>query len=734
LHGGGRIVGANDVDAAAPSDRNTFPSGASMKLRIAFSCLILVAVASTARAPEAFSKTAASRVATMPAAGTAPFWAGTPDAAGFAKIEADRIAQTRLAIQRIVDVHGARTIENTLVPYDEALTFLDAAGSQALLIEVAHPDSSLRAVAEEQSQKVSSLANEISLDRRVYDALGALDVSHADQETRFFVERELRDFRLAGVDKDEATRAKITALRDSLVKIGQEFDRNIRSDVRTIQLASAAELDGLPADYVAKHKPGADGRITLDINYPDYGPVMSYANNDDVRHRLFMEFQNRAYPKNVDVLNRMLAARHDLAVLLGYPTWADYIMVNKMVGSPKNARDFIDKIVAASGSSADRDYQVLLKRKQKDVPGAAVVNSWEGGYWQEKVRKSEYEFDSQSVRPYFPYEQTKQGVLSVASRLFGVTFKRVEGAPVWHPSVECWEMFENGKLAGRFYLDMHPRPNKYNHAAQFDIRTGIAGRQIPEAALICNLPGGEPGDPGLCEYGDVNTFFHEFGHLLHVMFSGGHRWCGIGGIRTEFDFVEAPSQMLEEWMRDPATLATFAKHYQTGKPIPAALVNQMNRANEFGRGLQVRRQMVFADLSLSIYDRDPASVDVDGILKGLVKAYQPFPYVDGTHFQCSFGHLDGYSAVYYTYMWSLVIAKDMFSKFDKHDLLAPAVAKRYRDAVLAPGGSAPAAKLVANFLGRPFNFDAYQAWLNETPQGTGSASASAPKAAPKAGP
>jgi len=483
--------------------------------------------------------------------------------------------------------------------------------------------------------------------------------------------------------------------------------------VRTIQVAGVTDLDGLPADYIANHKPGPDGKITLNINYPDYVPVMTYAKNEEVRRRLYMEFQNRAHPKNLEVLDRLIAQRHELANLLGFPTYADYITANKMVGSPKNAREFIDKIVGASGTSADRDYQVLVKRKQKDVPGATMVNFWETNYWSEMVRKSDYAFDSQSVRPYFPYPRVKQGVLDLMSRLFGVTFTQVKDAPVWDPSVELWEMFEGGKLVGRFYLDMHPRENKYNHAAQFDIRTGVEGRQVPEAALVCNLPGGDPGDPGLCEFSDVNTFFHEFGHLMHTMFAGHRRWCGVGGIRTEHDFVEAPSQMLEEWMRDPATLATFAKHHETGEPIPADLVKQMNRANDFGKGLQVRRQMVYADLSLSIYDRDPKKVDTTELMKGLVKAYQPFPFVEGTHFQCAFGHLDGYSAVYYTYMWSLVIAKDLFSQFDKNDLLAPAVSKRYRDAVLARGGSAPAAKLVEDFLGRPFNFNAYQAWLNE---------------------
>jgi thimet oligopeptidase len=275
-------------------------------------------------------------------------------------------------------------------------------------------------------------------------------------------------------------------------------------------------------------------------------------------------------------------------------------------------------------------------------------------------------------------------------------------------------MFENGKLVGRFYLDMHPRENKYKHAAEFVERTGVKGRQIPEATLVCNLPGGEAGDPGLMEHDDVVTFFHEFGHLVHELLAGRQPWIGVAGISTERDFVEAPSQMLEEWTWDPKTLATFAKHYKTGEPIPAELVKQMKRASEFGKALGVRRQMVYAKLSLSIYDRDPKTVNTDTMVKDLQQQYEPFPFVEDTHFQTAFGHLDGYSAVYYTYMWSLVIAKDMFSQFDKTNLLASnGAAARYRTKVLARGGSAPAATLVSDFLGRPFNFRAYEEWLNQ---------------------
>src|SRR5437867_9647004 len=247
-----------------------------------------------------------------------------------------------------------------------------------------------------------------------------------------------------------------------------------------------------------------------------------------MRRRMYMAYQNRAYPKNMDVLDRMRQKRFELALALGFTNYADCVMADKMAGNAATARAFIDRVVAASGDRHQREYAQLLARKQKDQPGATVVNFWEFPYYSEQVRKSDYAFDSQDMRPYLPYQQVKQGVLDVAAKLFGVEFKQVQDAPVWDPSVECWELYDGGKLAGRFYLDMHPRKDKYSHAAQFDVRTGVAGRQIPEAALICNFPGGDPGDPGLMEHGDVQTFFHEFGHLLHNMLAGRRRWVGIG--------------------------------------------------------------------------------------------------------------------------------------------------------------------------------------------------------------
>jgi thimet oligopeptidase len=641
-----------------------------------------------------------------------PFWTGHPDAATFERVVDARLARARDLLAEVVGVTGPRTVANTLVPYDRLMRELDRAAGATGLIQKVHPDTSLQQAADRTDRKVSALATEISLDRRVFDAVRALDLEGADPVTRHYVGRILRDFRLAGVDRDSVTRDRIKALREELVLIGQEFDRNIRDDVRSVEVASAADLEGLPADYIAAHPPGPDGRIRITTEYPDVFPVFTYARSDDLRRRLRTEFDNRAYPANEAVLDRLIARRHELATLLGFDSWADYALADKMTGSAANASGFIDRVVAASGQAAEREYQVLLRRKRQDDPAATGVNRWEVAYLRELVRRAEYDFDSQKLRPYFPYQRVKQGVLDLSARLFGVTFRPMKSPPVWHSSVEGWEMYEDGRLAGRFYLDMHPRAGKYGHAAHFRIRTGTTDGALPESALVCNFPGGEAGEPGLMDHAEVVTFLHEFGHLMHSLL-GRQRWNGVSGVRTEWDFVEAPSQMLEEWSWGPQVLAGFARHHETGEPIPADLVAQLERATRFGRALDIRTQMTYARISLSLYDRPPAGVNTDSIVDAVTRAYQPVPPMPGTHMQASFTHLNGYSAFYYTYMWSLVIAKDLFSRFDRADLLAAEPARRYRRLILEPGGSAPAARLVEDFLGRPFSFDAWRRWLEE---------------------
>jgi thimet oligopeptidase len=628
------------------------------------------------------------------------FTAGCREDMARARAEADRARAL-----------GPRGGLATLEAFDDAFAALSGASARASLARNVHPDPTLRDAAELAEQEVDALSTELSLDRGLYEALLGLDLPAGDPQTRFLVEKSLRDFRRAGVDRDEATRERVKALRDELVRIGQEFGRNIKDDVRRVSL-DPAELDGLPEDWRRAHPPGPDGKVTLTTDNTDYVPFMTYARSERARAELWRLYRLRGHPANLEVLSRLLQRRAELAQVLGYPTWAAYVTEDKMIGSERAAAEFVERISAAAASRMARDHDQLLQRKRKDDPGATRVEPWDSAYLQERVKAEQYGFESQSVRPYFDYDRVKDGVLDVTGRIFGIAYHRVEGAGAWHADVEIYDVVEGERRLGRVYLDMHPREGKYKHYAQFTLVSGQAGKRLPEGVLVCNFPRPAPGVPALLEHSDVRTFFHEFGHLLHHILGGHTRWSAHSGVATEWDFVEAPSQMLEEWVWEPEVLARFARHVETGAPIPAELVRRMKAADEYGKGLMVRQQMFYAATSLELHRRDPRGLDTTAVVAELQERYTPFRHVPGTYFQESFGHLDGYSAIYYTYMWSLVIAKDLFAPFRRAGLLDAAVARRYREAILDPGGSRPAAELVERFLGRPHAFDAFAAWLD----------------------
>jgi thimet oligopeptidase len=656
---------------------------------------------------------AATATAAAAVAGPARFFTGSPDAAAFRALCDADMKGAKETLDKLVAVKGKRTEANTLRVYNDLVIHAYNVAYPAGLMESTHPDSAYRAAAEKITQEVDKFLTDLSLNHAVYDAIVAVDPKGLDPETRYFREKTLRDFRRAGVDRDDATRKKISELNEHLTLLSQQFGRNIREDRRFVTVDSPNDLKGLPEDFVKGHPAGEDGKIKITVENPDYVPVLRYAENTDLRRRLRFERQNRAYPINMGVLDSLLLVRHEIATVLGYPNWAAYITEDKMIGTAENAAAFLDRVSKLVVQPAREEYQIYLQRKREDDPKATAVEQYEASYYGQLIRKRDYDFDAQAVRPYFPFPEVKKGIMDLMSTIFNVQFTKVENADVWDPSVEAYEVHEGTKLLGRFFLDLHPRDGKYQHAAQFGIHKGVRGIQVPEAALVCNLPGGKEGDPGLMEHADVQTFFHEFGHLLHSIFGGDVRWADVSGTSVERDFVEAPSQMLEEWIWDPKVLRTFAKHYETGEPIPVEMVQNMRRADTFGRAIDVAYQLYFANLSLNIYNKDPKDVNTDAVVAKYERELVPFPAMEGTHFQAAFGHLDGYSAVYYTYQWSLVIAKDMFTQFDHERLLDSKVPTRYRKTVLAPGGSRPAAEVVRTFLGRDFNYDAYEAWVRE---------------------
>lgn len=640
-------------------------------------------------------------------------WASKPDVAAFQKIVDNRLADANSALTQLTSYKGPRTIDNTVGPFDEAVRQINTALYLSALMQQVHPDEKFRDAATEMVRKASAVQTDLSLNRAVYDALSSLDISKADAATRYYVQRELLEFRLAGVDKDEATRAKLKKLNDDLTAEQAAFDRNISDDQKKVEVTSPKELDGLPQDYIDRHKPGPDGKIYVTTNYPDALPALKFANSDEFRRRVFLALDNRAYPKNKEVLESMMKTRYEIATTLGYASWADYNAADKMIKRGSNIDDFIQQIDSAARPIAKREFDMALAEKRKTEAATTEIFDYEGSHLNELVRRSQFDFDSQQVRPYLPFNEVRQGIMDTAATLFHVKFNREENVPAWDPSVETWDVVDNGKIFGRFYLDMHPRPGKYSHAEMAPVLDGVRGKQLPEAILVCNFPEPTATDPGLMEYGDVVTFFHEFGHLMHWILGGQQQWAGISGITMEADFGEAPSQMLEEWMRSPQVLASFAKHYKTGEPIPAELVDRMNRANAFGRAGWVTRQNELTAISYDIYKTKPANVDLDAVVATDAKKYSLEVPLPGTHFYAAFGHLGGYSSAYYTYLWDKVIAEDFFDQFDHANLLSGPAPMRYRHTVLEPGGSMSANDLVRNFLGREQNINALQKWMGE---------------------
>jgi len=640
-----------------------------------------------------------------------PIWSTKPDAAGFEKIENGRLDAAQRYIDKVIAVKGPRTVDNTLATFDEAVRQIDSAQYLSALMEAVHPDAAFRDRATAMTRKVGAVQTALSLNRAVYQALVAVPADQADPATRYYLQRQLLEFRLAGVDKDDATRARLKVLNDELTEEQSSFERNINDGEKAIEVRDAAELAGLPQDYLDSHKPGKGGVIRITTSYPDYIPAMTFAVSDALRRRLYLAFNTRAYPQNRDVLMKMLRTRYEIASLLGYRSWADYNAADKMIRTGARIGEFIQDLDAAVRPVAEREFQMLLAEKRKSDPGATTIGLQEKSYYQEQVRRSSFNFDSQSVRPYLPYARVKQGILDTAATLFHIGFRREEGVPAWDPLVETWLVIDGGKVIGRIYLDMHPRPGKYSHAEMMPVLDGIRGRQLPEGVLICNLPQPTATDPGLMDYGDVETFFHEFGHLMHGILGGQQAWAGISGISMEADFVEAPSQMLEEWTQSPQVLASFARDYQSGKPIPVELVLRMNRASAFGRANMVGQQIGFTAESYEIYAAKPEDVNLDAIFERDTVKYGPFTPLPGTHMYASFGHLAGYSSAYYTYMWDKVIAEDFYEQFDPKNLLAGDTPMRYRREVLEPGGSMSANDLVKNFLGRPQSMGALQRWM-----------------------
>ena len=638
-----------------------------------------------------------------------PLYPAGVDSARLAGLVDSNLALGRRSFDHLLGLKGRSAGQGTLRVWDEARRFANEADGLAQLALNLHPDSTVRAEGVAAIERVSRFRNELVTSPQAAQVFQSVDTVKLSPVERLYLTRILRNFRRAGVLLPDAARDTLRQHLETMDRLATSFARNIAEDTTRV-FAHERELEGLPADWIERHHRDAQGRLILTMSYPDFFPVLKYATNRATRYRMTEAFENRGRLHNRIVLDSLLRVREAVAHRLGYSNWAAYQVEVRMAGSADSVQHFIDRVHQAATPASRRikaRQLALLRQEDSAVTELAMWDDFRAAELQGRV---DFNVDSRVVRDYFPFQIVRAGVLAVTAELFGVTFRKAK-LPVWHSSVEGFEVVEQGQPIGRFYLDLHPRPGKYQHAAVFPVRQAVTGRWLPEGVLVANLPGGQAGDPGLMEMDDVVTFFHEFGHLIHHMFArqpyAELQWPEEG------DFIEAPSMMLEELVQQPQVLRRLSRHVKTGQSIPDTLLRRLRAADVPSRPRFATFQAALAAVSIALHRTPAAQVNIDSLTYRKLADYSGLHVPDTTHFATSFDHLgaNDYSASYYTYLWSQVIAKDLWSAFDPARPLSSGPAGRYRDMILRPGGGKPARQLVEDFLGRPFQFESWRRWL-----------------------
>lgn len=581
--------------------------------------------------------------------------------------------------------------------------------SPLYLLAETHEDQDVRQACRQGVQKMLERAHELRSDSGLYRCLlrfSEMPMTLLPVEMRL-LSKTLDDYRRNGMELSDEERAQLLQLNHRLTELELKFGQHISEDQPVLEL-TASECDGLSDAFCLPFRQ-PDGSVRVPGHAANYTMIMKFAKQADVRERMFRLFMNRAREQNRPVLREMLALRQQKATLLGFPTFADYQLADKMAGSPQQVTDFMQELRLSVQDKAAQDYAELL-RHQDGVRLAA----WDRAYVAERIREAKYALHDEELKAYFPLDQVLRGLFQLAFDLFGVSFREADHLPTWHESVRGYELVDGDRVMGRCYLDLFPRASKYSHAACFDIRegrdTGVEF-QIPESALVCNFSEATDQHPALLTHAEVETLFHEFGHLLHQLLTRSPL-ASLAGTNVIHDFVEVPSQLFEHWAWDAGSLKAFARHWQTGEVIPDALIERLQSTRHFGSGLHVEQQLFYGAIDMAFHtDFAPEKNDPSQITQQLQEAYTRFPYVPDTGFETCFGHLTGYAAGYYGYLWSRVFADDLFSEFEKGGVRSRQVGMRLREGILAKGDCEDPGTLIHRFLGRPPNQDAFRRHL-----------------------
>lgn len=614
-------------------------------------------------------------------------------------------------IKKIVAVK-AQTLSNTLIAYDDLQYEINDLSMKIGLIQSTYSDETIRNSAYEESEKLSVYGSTFNLNEPLYKAIKRFSLSKrivfTDQQKKFLSDIII-SFEKSGMKLSATDRKPLEEINNKLIKFGNLFDKNI-SESKDSLTFDEADLKGIDAETLNSWKK-PNGKYVVYVNGPNVIKIGENAENSNTRKAFGLRYNNRAYPQNIAVLDSLLYYRNVYAKKLGFTSYAAYALIDKMAAKPENVWAFENDLIIKLTPLVTSEVKTLKAFKNEMSPTESdTLYGWDFSYYSKKMLNTKYQLNKDEVKKYFEMNNTLAGMFHVYETLLGIQIKPATNMPVWDAKVKTYEIWSEGKKAGSFYLDLFPRQNKYTHFACFPISQYLkngAVETLPQAALICNFPEGSANEPSLLEHDDVITMFHEFGHLVHWLL-GHPAIASQNSFGLKGDFVEAPSQFLENWCWEYDALKTFAKQYQTGETLPKELFDKMKQTQLVNIGSQYISQVAYGLIDFAYEDKYEMTKQ-----KGTIQIFKEkmslnqLPFNDKNHMICSFGHLNGYGANYYGYLWSKVYAEDMFSIFKKNGVMDTATGTRYRKEILEKGATAPEIEMVEKFLGRKSNSDAF---------------------------
>lgn len=655
------------------------------------------------------------------------------DQAPFSKLKVEHfkpaflwaIADAKGEVDAIVDTPEVPSFENTLEALDFAGRPLGRISSIFFNLNSARTDAEIQKLAQEVSPLLAEFKNDIGLNtalfnriKAVYDQRGGLGL---DPEQHTLLEKTYKRFSRNGALLGDTDKKRLREIDAELSRLGLKFGENVLAETDKYELWLEREQDllGLPegereaAAELAKARGGSGWLITLD--YPSYVPFMKYARNRELRKELFLAFGSRCFHgdslDNGENILKIVSLRHERAGLLGYPSHAHFVLEERMAERPEKVSEFLGEILEKAKPAAQREF-AELEAFAREVDSLEGLERWDSSYYSEKLRQKRFDLDEERLKPYFKLENVIQGAFALAGKLFGLEFRENQDLEKYHPEVRTYEVFDrDGALTALFYGDFHPRAGKRPGAWMTSFKPQYKMQGVdhrPHISIVCNFTKATPTKPALLTFNEITTLFHEFGHALHGILAD-TTYPGLSGTSVYWDFVELPSQLMENWCYEREALELFAFHYGSGEPIPMELVEKIKETATFQEGMATLRQLGFGFLDMAWHSGDPKDVkDIKAFENRAFEATELFAQSAPTCMSTSFSHIfhGGYASGYYSYKWAEVLDADAFSYFKEEGIFNPRVAEALREHILSKGGSENPMELYQRFRGSKPNIKA----------------------------